>query len=406
MPFGRGRAVGANWNGAVNAILGGWQINGITTFQSGTPLSITANNVSGIFSPRQNANNNGQSGKLTGDIHDRLNSYFRHERVQSAGRIYVRKHESSHWRLACAGAAQLGPFRFQRIRNARVPEASVPRRVPERVQHGSFQRSQHQRRIESVRRDQHASEFAAADPIRFEAALVIRAALALIALTACIDAETLRVMSFNVRYPAKGDGPNLWEVRKDLLIDTIRQSAPDIMGTQELFHEQGQYIVEKLPELAWFGLSRRGNKEDEHMGVFYRKETLELLNSGNFWLSTTPEVPGSMSWNVTLPRMVTWGEFRHRKSNRRFYFYNTHFAHRREDAAARTESAKVLAEWLKKLPAQADVILTGDFNTDASTDPYKLLTAILPDALEHAAERKGPDRNIPRLHREARLGSD
>ncbi len=219
--------------------------------------------------------------------------------------------------------------------------------------------------------------------------MVIRAALVLIALTACLDAETLRVMSFNVRYPAKGDGPNLWQVRKDLLIDTIRQSAPDIMGTQELFHEQGQYIVEKLPELVWFGLSRRGNKEDEHMGVFYRKETLELLSSGNFWLSTTPEVPGSMSWNVTLPRMVTWGEFRHRKSNRRFYFYNTHFAHRREDAAARTESAKVLAEWLKKLPAQADVILTGDFNTDASTDPYKLLTAILPDALEHAAERKG-----------------
>ena len=220
--------------------------------------------------------------------------------------------------------------------------------------------------------------------------MVIRAALALIALTACMDAQTLRVMSFNVRYPAKGDGPNLWEVRKDLLIDTVRQSAPDIMGTQELFYEQGQYIVEKLPELAWFGLSRRGNKEDEHMGVFYRKETLELLNSGNFWLSTTPEVPGSMSWDVTLPRMVTWGEFRHRKTNRRFYFYNTHFAHRREDAAARTESAKVLAERLQKLPAQAEVILTGDFNTDASTEPYKVLTAILPDALEHTAQRKGP----------------
>ncbi|HYI92382.1 MAG TPA: endonuclease/exonuclease/phosphatase family protein, partial [Bryobacteraceae bacterium] len=220
--------------------------------------------------------------------------------------------------------------------------------------------------------------------------MVIRTALTLIAVMACLDAETLRVMSFNVRYPAKGDGPNLWEVRKDFLIDTVRQSAPDIMGTQELFHEQGQYIFEKLPELAWFGLSRRGNKEDEHMGVFYRKETLELLNSGNFWLSTTPEVPGSMSWNVTLPRMVTWGEFRHRTSNRRFYFYNTHFAHRREDSAARTESAKVLAEWLKKLPAQADVILTGDFNTDASTELYKVLTAILPDALEHAAERKGP----------------
>jgi hypothetical protein len=76
LPFGRGRAFGDGWNRGVNAILGGWQINGITTFQSGTPLEITANNVSGIFSPRQNANNNGQSGKLSGDIHNRLEKYF------------------------------------------------------------------------------------------------------------------------------------------------------------------------------------------------------------------------------------------------------------------------------------------------------------------------------------------
>lgn len=76
LPFGRGRKIGSDWRGVTNAILGGWQVNGITTYQSGTPLAITANNVSGIFSSRQNANNNGTSGKLTGDIHDRLNRYF------------------------------------------------------------------------------------------------------------------------------------------------------------------------------------------------------------------------------------------------------------------------------------------------------------------------------------------
>jgi hypothetical protein len=76
LPIGRGHRLGGDWNGALNALLGGWQVNGITTYQSGTPLSITANNVSGIFSPRGNANNNGQSGKLTGDVHDRLDRYF------------------------------------------------------------------------------------------------------------------------------------------------------------------------------------------------------------------------------------------------------------------------------------------------------------------------------------------
>src|SRR5688572_181232 len=104
-----------------------------------------------------------------------------------------------------------------------------------------------------------------------------RALLALIAIALSADAEGLRILSFNVRYPAKSDGPDVWEARRDLLVDTIRRNSPDIMGTQELFYEQGQYIVEKLPELAWFGVSRRGNKEDEHMGVFYKKDAVELL---------------------------------------------------------------------------------------------------------------------------------
>lgn len=76
LPFGRGRKFGANWNKAANIVLGGWQINGITTYQSGTPLSVSANNVSGLFNSRGLPNSTGQSGKLTGDIHNRLNRYF------------------------------------------------------------------------------------------------------------------------------------------------------------------------------------------------------------------------------------------------------------------------------------------------------------------------------------------
>jgi hypothetical protein len=76
LPFGKGRRFGANWGGLTNFVLGGWQLNGFTTFQSGTPLSISANNVAGLFNSRGLANNNGTSGKLSGDIHDRLLRYF------------------------------------------------------------------------------------------------------------------------------------------------------------------------------------------------------------------------------------------------------------------------------------------------------------------------------------------
>jgi hypothetical protein len=76
MPFGRGRRFGANASGPVNWLLGGWQFNGIATFQSGTPLQITANNTAGIFNTKTRANNNGQSGKKEGPVHERLNAYF------------------------------------------------------------------------------------------------------------------------------------------------------------------------------------------------------------------------------------------------------------------------------------------------------------------------------------------
>jgi len=221
-----------------------------------------------------------------------------------------------------------------------------------------------------------------------------RSILALIGLAAfscCSHAASLRIMTFNVRYPSKNDGANLWEARRDILVRTIRMNDPDIVGTQELFYEQGQYAAGKLPAFTWFGISRRGNHEDEHMGVFYRKDRLELLDSGNFWLSETPEVPGSMSWDVSLPRMVTWGTFRHRASGRTFHYFDTHFPHRREDSAARVQCAEAILNRIKKLPPAEDVILTGDFNSRTGSEPYSILTRMLNDAHRVAPEVKGPE---------------
>jgi endonuclease/exonuclease/phosphatase family metal-dependent hydrolase len=204
-------------------------------------------------------------------------------------------------------------------------------------------------------------------------------------------AEPLRVMTFNVRYPAKSDGSNQWEFRRDLLVDTIKDKDPDVFGTQELFYDQAEYIAAKLPEYAWFGLSRRGNRDDEHMGVFYKKSGLRLVSSGNFWLSETPDVPGSMSWDVTLPRMVTWGLFERSGSGERFYLYNTHFPHRTEDAAARVRCAQVIVDRIRQLPENVPLILTGDFNAPAGGDVHSRLTAVLQDAWINAQGRRGPD---------------
>ena len=75
--------------------------------------------------------------------------------------------------------------------------------------------------------------------------------------------QSLRVMTFNVRYPNPKDGTDVWENRRDLLAATVRRHHPDVMGTQELFKLQGDFITATLLDYAWFGVSRRGNERDE-----------------------------------------------------------------------------------------------------------------------------------------------
>lgn len=214
---------------------------------------------------------------------------------------------------------------------------------------------------------------------------------ALFAAALTLAAADIRVTSFNVRYPSKGDGADVWENRKDTLIEAVRRMDPDVMGTQELFKLQGDYIVEKLPDYAWIGVSRRGNTEDEYMGVFYKKNKWKVIDSGNFWLSETPTVAGSSNWNMSLPRMATWALLESAEGRGRFYFVNTHMAHRRDDEAARQKSATVIQEWLGKLDAFIPVILTGDFNSPAEGGTYQKMISGFSDAWKIALQRSGPE---------------
>jgi endonuclease/exonuclease/phosphatase family metal-dependent hydrolase len=202
-------------------------------------------------------------------------------------------------------------------------------------------------------------------------------------------AAELRVLSFNVRFANPADGPDRWENRRDLFIDTVRSLNPDFIGTQELLQLQGDYIAGKLPQYKWFGRDRRGAHADEHMGLFYKHEQFRLVESGDFWLSETPGVVGSSSWEMSLPRMVTWGLFEPRQGAR-FYVLNTHFPHRGQDAEARRRCAIVLAEFLRKLPPHVPAILSGDFNTGPASDAYRELTASFKDAWTAAAKTEGP----------------
>ncbi|MFA1289331.1 endonuclease/exonuclease/phosphatase family protein [Xanthomonas axonopodis pv. nakataecorchori] len=208
---------------------------------------------------------------------------------------------------------------------------------------------------------------------------------------AVTPAAPLRVMSFNVRVPADTDGDKRWQVRRAAMVALIKQTHPDVFGTQELVSEQAAFLAEQLPDYRWFGQGRRGDDSDEHMGVFYDARVLQVVESGNFWLSDTPERAGSITWGNVLPRMATWALLERRSDKRRFYLFNTHFPYRDEDEPARERSARLILSRIAQLPATVPVVLTGDFNSDSDKITYPTLTAVLRDARAQASKRSGPE---------------
>jgi endonuclease/exonuclease/phosphatase family metal-dependent hydrolase len=228
-----------------------------------------------------------------------------------------------------------------------------------------------------------------------KARLLLAAAFALTAAQATpLTAQTLRVMTFNVRTGIANDGPNDWDHRRDIMVDTIREQHPDLLGTQELNKFQGDYIVSKLPQYVWFGAGRRGDDGDEHMGVFYRTARLRVIESGNFWLSNTPDKPGSITWGNPYPRMVTWALFEQKADGRRFYYFNTHFPYREQDEQARTKSAQEILARLQALPKNFPIIVTGDFNSSPDKPDHALLVGTLHDAWIDASRHSGPDKTF------------
>ncbi|MCK5862284.1 MAG: endonuclease/exonuclease/phosphatase family protein, partial [Candidatus Hydrogenedentes bacterium] len=152
---------------------------------------------------------------------------------------------------------------------------------------------------------------------------------------------TLQAMTFNIRYGMASDGDNSWPHRKDIVVNTLRKYAPDICGLQECLPFQVDYIVEQLPEYRWIGIDRDVSGSGEMTAVLYRHRAVFPVASGHFWLSETPEIPASISWDSSLTRMTTWLRCYHPETKTYFYFYNTHLDHRGEEA--RRHSMDVIA---------------------------------------------------------------
>lgn len=187
-----------------------------------------------------------------------------------------------------------------------------------------------------------------------------------------LQAQTVDVMTYNIRYDNPGDGPNQWDKRKGKVIDLLKKYNPDIFGVQEALFHQLQDISEQLPDYEYFGVGRDdGKQKGEYSAVFIRKARFDVLEQNTFWLSTTPDVPGSKDWDAAITRVVTWGKLRDRKSKKEFVVLNTHFDH--VGKQARKNSALLLKQRAAEFGRKYPLILTGDFNFTREAPPYTIM---------------------------------
>ncbi|MXM66639.1 endonuclease [Streptomyces sp. HUCO-GS316] len=202
------------------------------------------------------------------------------------------------------------------------------------------------------------------------------------------SAPPLEVMTFNLRVAGTTE-PNSWADRRPVMRTLLRRAGPHVIGTQEGQLPQLLDIAADLgPHFDWVGTP--GGDSEESVAVFYDTRRLANVEHTTFWLSDTPEVPGSNTWGSAYPRLVTQVGFRDLLcGGREFHVLNTHLDHK--SRYARTRAATLIAERITALAPSLPVVLAGDFNVYAHADPVydTLLGAGLVDTWDAAAER-GP----------------
>lgn len=201
--------------------------------------------------------------------------------------------------------------------------------------------------------------------------------------------DEVNVMTFNIRCDTGKDAENGWEFRRDRAANAVKFYDADLVGMQEVRHNQLQDFIERLPGYSYVGVGRKDGKTGgEYCPVWYRTDRFNLLDSGNFWLSETPDVPGSKGWDTSYERIASWVKLQDKNTGKQFLFMNTHLDHK--GPVARKEGAKLLLTKIAEIAGDLPVILTGDFNAVETDEPIQVILNS-PDSLSLTDSRMVSD---------------
>lgn len=183
----------------------------------------------------------------------------------------------------------------------------------------------------------------------------------------------LHVATYNIRNANSYDSlmGNGWSKRCPYVTQQILYNGWDIIGTQECLHHQLEDLKSGLGVYDYIGVGRDdGNQKGEYSAILYNTQRIEVLESGNFWLSQTPDTP-SLGWDAACIRICTWGRFKEKSSGQEFMVFNTHMDH--VGVEARIEGAYLIMEKIKELSNGSPYMLTGDFNVNQLHLSYRTI---------------------------------
>lgn len=205
--------------------------------------------------------------------------------------------------------------------------------------------------------------------------------------------DSVRVLTFNLRYASAPDGDNAWEnanqspQRREVAVRVVLDRDPDVIGFQEGEDAQLDYLAAQLPAYEFVRRRPSGGGGNENAAFAFKTNRLELLDRDVFSLGPSPgggywnNVPGTNfnpyvffpDMGMSFPRLALRGHFRWRATGQEFLFYTTHFDF---NDGPQIGSARLIVDDARarndRMPASPLAVVVGDYNSNQTNNDWKL----------------------------------
>jgi endonuclease/exonuclease/phosphatase family metal-dependent hydrolase len=180
-----------------------------------------------------------------------------------------------------------------------------------------------------------------------------------------------KILSCNIRVdvPADSQTGDGWSQRKELCAQVIHSQKADLIGLQECQEVHIKDLKARMPEYESYALANPEVVFHPANAILFLRARYDLISAGGFWLSETPHVAGSKSWDSARSRLVNWIELKDKAAGKVFRFWNAHLDHIGQQA--REKGAAMIVQASQPFSGEFPQVWTMDANASADNDAIR-----------------------------------